>query len=242
LDLFQRFLISAIPTTLLEVIVVLVGNYYLFKNPNAPNANRYLVYFLWFTLLIEILGLYSPLAYFTKYEYFGFVKGTLFERNIWIYNVYTLVSFSFFIYYLMSFVERDFIKKRSNIIIITYLTIGVLNLLFSDVFFKADSIYTVTIGTILLLCSIIIFYFELLRSDKIINLKKYLPVYISIGVLVHYLCVTPLDIFSRYFKANNELFVAVKANFLLATNIFMYSIFIIGFLVCSKGTQYKRDN
>ncbi|MCW8981918.1 MAG: hypothetical protein OQJ83_11085, partial [Altibacter sp.] len=79
----------------------------------------------------------------------------------------------------------------------------------------------------------VLFYFELLRSDMLLQLKHFLPLYISAGVLVFNLCVTPIDIFSEYFK-NNTFLVELKVYVYLYANIFMYSSFIIGFIVCSK--------
>ena len=114
-----------------------------------------------------------------------------------------------------------------------------LNLILSDVFFKEDSVFTAIAGTLLLLLVNVLFYFDLLKSNQILNLKKQLPIYISVGVLVFYLCVTPIDLFSQYFKRVNELFVNVKAIIYIIANILMYTTFTIGFLVCAKN---KKEN
>ncbi len=222
---------------ILEISSGLAGLYYLKKYPNTHKSNTYLVYFLWFTVFVEVIGVYAPLAYFTEYEYFSFVKGTIFEDNYWWYNIYLLLSFNFFLYYFSSFLKRNSMRKIFNILIVSFLFSGLINLSLSDIFFNGYSIYTQVIGTLLILFSIILFYFDLLKSDQIISLKKILPVYISIGVLVYILIGTPLGIYSEYFTSENDLYVKLKGFMLVAINIFMYTFFIIGFLVCAKKNK-----
>ena len=135
----------------------------------------------------------------------------------------------------MSLLKSKAQKKAITLILSIYIIIGVLNLILSDVFFKGDSVFTAIAGTLLLLLVNVLFYFDLLKSNQVLNLKKQLPIYISVGVLVFYLCVTPIDLFSQYFKRVNELFVNVKAIIYIIANILMYTTFIIGFLVCSKN-------
>ena len=109
-----------------------------------------------------------------------------------------------------------------------------INLMLSDIFFNGYSVFTTIVGTLIVLASIFNFYFYLLKSDKIIEFKRYLPVYISIGVLIFYLIGTPLDIYSEYFSTENDLFVKLKGFTLVTINVIMYSTFIIGFIICSK--------
>ncbi len=241
MDYFYQYLITAIPINILEISVAISGSYFLYKNPNTSIINRYLVYFLWFTFFTEMIGKYAAIAYFTNYEYLGFIKDTVFERSFWLYNIYTIISFSFFGYYFTTLLHSDKLKKKFLFINILYLIVGVINLIVSDIFFKGNSVYTSIAGTILFLSIIIFFYFDLLQSDIILDIKKHLPIYISIGVLVYFLCLTPLDIFSQYYKTANKIYVKLRSNIFLFANIFMYSTFIIGFLVCAKGTQDKKE-
>ena len=235
MDLFKLYLITSLPIYLIEIIAAIAGSYYLSKNKDAIIANRYLVYFLWFTVLSETLSKYPSIAYFTNYEYFGFTKDSLFERNYWIGNIYILVSYYFYIYYFSSLLNIEKFRKKWRLINSIYVIIGVIVLFVTDIFFIGHSIYTETVGTILLLIVIITFYFDLLKNDEIIGLKRYLPIYLSIGLLFFTLCTTPLSIFSQYFKSENELFVYVKAYASLFANVIMYLTFTIGFLISAKN-------
>lgn len=234
MEYFFQYLANSLIGYSLELIAALAGIYYLNKKVSLKKSDYFLVYFLWFTFFIEVIGIYAPVAYFSKYEYFGFIKDSVFENNIWLYNIYLLASYSFFIYYFRSFLHKAKEKKVLKISTFLFLVLGSINLLYSGVFFKDYSLFSTIIGSLLVLISVILFYFNILKSDKIINLKKHLPIYISIGVLVFNLSITPLDIFSKYFSEENRLFIEIKTNILIFANIFMYTAFIIGFLVCAK--------
>jgi len=191
------------------------------------------VLFLWITLLVELMGYYAGIAHFTEYKYFAFVKGTLFQSNYWLFNCYTVLSFSFFIYYFRSFLRAASWRLLLAGFLVFFIVSSILSFFITDTFFTSYSQFVSLVGTLLLAISIVLFYFELLRSDILLQLKRFLPLYISVGVLVFNLCITPVDIFSEYFK-NNTFLVELKVYVYLYANIFMYTSFIIGFIVCSK--------
>lgn len=234
LDYFQQYLLNSILNYSLEIAACLAGTYYIFKKKNAPKSNLFFVYFLWFTLVVEIIGAYAPIAYFTNYEYFGFVKDTVYRNSTWLYNIYFLVLYTFTSYYFISILKFFKYIKVLKILLLVFVFIGVGILIISDVFVVKKSLFSSIIGSLLLLLMIVLFYFDLLKSDQIIELKKYLPVYLSAGLLFFTLCTTPLEIFSIYFNVNNDLFIKIRTRILLISNIIMYTTFVIGFLVCSK--------
>ena len=235
LDYLNEYLFKVIPIKALEILAVLAGTYFLRKKPNTLLINKYVVYFLWYTIINEIIATYGVMAYFTNYEYFGFIKGTVFERTYWLYNIYLLLFFSFFIYYFSELLMRNSLKKTIKKVLFLFVIIGVVNLIYDNLLFKDRSLYIVIVGSIFLLITIIVFYFNLLKSDKILNLKKYLPIYVSLAVLVFSLCIPPLEIFGHYFNPENNIYIKLRTSILLFVNIIMYSSFIIGFLVCAKN-------
>jgi len=140
----------------------------------------------------------------------------------------------FFIYYFRHFSLGKKNIRTTNIVILIYLLTSFIYLIYSEMFFKSYSMIVSIVGTLLLLYAIIQFYFNVLKNDIILDLKSYLPIYISVGILVFSLCVAPLDIFFHYFSSENDIFVSLRINILLFANIFMYSTFILGFIICTK--------
>lgn len=223
----------------MELLAALAGTYYINKR-STEKVTKYFVAFLWLTFAVELIGAYPAIAYFSEYKYFSFVKDTPFRANYWLYNCFFLVSYSFYVYYFRSFIKNPMSRLFLKTLIILYVLSGIVNLFVTDVFFRAFSQYLGIVGSLMLLLSIILFFFELLKSDAILKLKKFLPFYISIGVFVFTLCITPLNIFMQHFNipTGDDLFVNLRANVYLYTNIFMYSTFILGFIICSTKKTY----
>lgn len=219
----------------MELLAAIAGTYYL-RQRKATKYDKYLVAFLWFIVIAETVGIYAPAAYFSKYKYFSFVEGTLFTNNYWIFNIVIIASFAFYSLYFRSLLRNGIWKKTLSILVYLYVLASILFLIFTDIYFSGYSKFSSLAGTLLLFISVAVFYFKLLKSDIILNLRYYLPIYISIGVLVFHLCVTPFDILTAYFKADtgNDMFIKLRVNVLLYSNIFMYSTIILGFIVCSR--------
>ena len=223
----------------LELLAFVAGIYYLKKVPATYSWNRYFVYFLGITFLMEFLAIYAVIGYFSEYKYFSWIEGTLIESSNWIYNIYIPFSYIFLQLYFGSLLNNKLIKKVSNALAILF---GVFVIFFyatTGSFFEEQSAYTNFVGTFLVMFGIITYYFELLRSDKILKLTALLPFYFSLGVLVFNLCVTPLSIFSKYFSvaSGNMSYIHLQIQVVLISNIFMYSCFIIGFLLCSRKNK-----
>ena len=202
------------------------------KKPERPVL--WLVIFLWITFLVEILAIYPAIATYSEYEYFSFIEGTNFERNFWLYNIFIPVTFMFYGVYFRHYIRKPKAKLALTILIVLYLISSITVILDSDVFFTGFSQFSLMAGVFLLFVSVGLFYFELLQSDLVLSLWKLLPFYVSVGALVLYLCITPIDIFSKYFKEAYNVFVDIRAKVSLFANIFMYSVIIIGFIVCLK--------
>lgn len=232
----QNFLFYTSPILFAELAAALAGSYYLSTTPHPFKNSAVLVCFLWLTLVVELVGCYAPIAYFSDYNLFGDIKGTVWEGNFWLYNIYTVLSFCFFTHYFISFLRNSTLKIIGISILGVFLMVSIGILSYSDNLFRPTSSVISIFGTLLILLSVMFFYSELLRSDLLLQMKTFLPFYISVGVLVFNLCVTPIEIFSEYFKLGNgnRLFVTLHVKLMLFANIFLYSIFIFGFLLCSR--------
>ncbi|MFT4849224.1 MAG: hypothetical protein ACI83B_001762 [Sediminicola sp.] len=231
------FIISVGPIYVIEILAAIAGTYYVKSSPSLKST-RWLVIFLWVTVLVEFITAYPVIAHYSNYKYFSFVENTPYADNKWIFNIYIILNFTFFIYYCGSYIEGRVIRRFVKYSAILYVISALGYLLITDIYFIETSPFSVIAGTILLFAVIILFYFQLLKSDTIVNLKYFLPFYISIGVLIFNLCITPIDIFSEFYSKKNTLFWEFKNIAYLLLNLSMYSIFILGFIICRKGKSY----
>jgi hypothetical protein len=234
---FLDYIINVGPIYLLEILAAIAGTYYL-KKDSTSRSTRWLVIFLWVTVAVEFTSSYAVIAYFSDYKYFSFVKDTPYADNKWLFNIYIILNFTFFIHYCGSYLKGELIKRIVKYSVISYFLASIGYLLVKDVYFTETSLFSAIVGTLLLFVVIILFYFQLLKSDKILNLKYFLPFYISIGVLMFNLCITPLDIFSEFYSKENIPFWKFKNIVFLLSNLFMYSSFILGFIICRRKKFY----
>ncbi|HET7361312.1 MAG TPA: hypothetical protein VFI78_05195 [Salinimicrobium sp.] len=218
---------------LLEFLAAISGTYYVSKTRKKTIVRKF-VWFLWLTVFVEIVANYASVAYYSDYTYFSFVENTPFEANYWLYNIYSIIAFGVYITFFTVYLKNPRLRKILHTATLIYLIAAVINLFLSDEFFKAYAIFTFFAGTVLVTFSIGAYYFELLRSDRILNFYKLVPFYISVGALVYHLAFVPLVIYSRYFNAENPEFIEIYMNILLGINYFLYSIYILGFLICSR--------
>lgn len=195
---------------------------------------RYFVWFLWFTFFVELTGTYAGVAYYSNYEIFSFVKGTLFAGNYWLYNISSIVAFVMYISLFTSIIKKTRRRKALKLCLLLYVLGCIINLLLTEVYFRAHSTFTFFVGTIIVIVAIGWYYFELLKSNKILAVWTSIPFYISIGALVYHLGFVPLVIYSSYFRNSSPEFVKIYIFILFGINYFLYSLYTLGFLICSR--------
>lgn len=217
-----------------ELIAALAGTFYITKY-RTPKIVRYFVYFLWLNFFVELFGNLPRLI--QQYEYFYFLQDTFLEKNLWLYNTHLLISYSF---YILFFYRNLSFKNFKKIIYYTYsvfIITSILNLLFSGVFFNALSSYSMIFGVLLILISIFFYFYEVLRSDRVLNFGRDLVFYVALGTMVLHLMVTPIIIYGKYNRKINIDYLQIRMIILYGAIIFTYTCYTIGFIVCSRKNK-----
>ena len=222
---------------LIEFIAALAGAYFLLKTPNTENITRLFVYFLWLTVFVEVFGLYSVYAYFSDYKNLEFLKDSPFERNYWLYNSFHVLSFIMYFFFFIFQLNSVKIRRILTFIAVVFTITEIVNLIFSGIFFIAFSAYASVVGTLILIICILAYYYEMLKSNKILGFYKNLAFYVSVGVSIRYLVVTPLFIYSKYFTTASPDFVDLYGLIIIVSNVFMYGMFIIGFIISARQSN-----
>ena len=221
----------------IELIAAIAGLFYI-KKYRDDKLSRYFVLFLWFTVIIEKIGLIRRFIH--KVDSLIHLKGTfLGESNYWLYNPYLIISVVFYIRYLSLNIQSGKFRFTLNLLSILYFVSSIISfLIVDDLFLGSYSAYGFIVGSVLILLSVSLYFYEVLQSDIILNFSKYFPFYVAIGVLVFHLSVTPLFIYSKYYSASkNPEFVKVYTNILMIANIFMYTCYTIGFVICFRKNK-----
>lgn len=237
--MLEYFIRNSLLIYILEIGAAVAGTFYLKRIEDVTSETRLFVYFLWFTVFVETVGIYPSYAYFNDYSTLSFIKDTPFERNYWWYNSFNIIKFNVYFIFFIAQLDSQNKRKIFNACSLFFTFSAVINLLFSGIFFTASSAYTAILGTFLLCFMVMIYFYEMLNGDKILNFYKHIPFYVAIGVLVWHLVVTPLFIYSQYFSSKSPDFVALHTWVLTIMNIYLYGIFIIGFIL-NLGKRHGR--
>lgn len=213
----------------MELIAAVAGSIFLTKTNRENSDYKIFVRFLWSVLLIDILGGYAALAYFSNYELFGFIKGTPFVRNEWYFNIVEVYFILVYTYLFRSQLSGRRMKYLLKWSMIGYLIISVLNMYLSDDFFTGDLMLNDMLGAFLIVLSVFFYFFDMMISDKVLTFYKNLFFYVAIGVTISYLVRVPISIYGAYFNERNDAFLELFYDLVRYTNIFMYSMFAMGF-------------
>ncbi|WP_156888609.1 hypothetical protein [Christiangramia echinicola] len=213
----------------MELIAAVAGSIFLTKTNRENSDYKIFVRFLWSVLLIDILGGYAALAYFSNYELFGFIKGTPFVRNEWYFNIVEVYFILIYTYLFRSQLSGRRMKYLLKWSMMGYLIIAVLNMYLSDDFFTGDLMLNDMLGAFLIVLSVFFYFFDMMISDKVLTFYKNLFFYVAIGVTISYLVRVPISIYGAYFNERNDAFLELFYDLVRYTNIFMYSMFAMGF-------------
>lgn len=240
--LLDQLIDSFFRAFLWEFIAALAGGYYLLRTNNIPSIHKIFVWFLWLTLLVDTSGFYNVAAYYSGYEYFSFIKGTRYVHTYWLFNPYHLIAYAAFQSFFITQINSERIRKILWAITIVFIISAILNLILSGIFFISYSAFTAIGGTVILVLWIGLFFYQILRSNRILNFYKDLGFYIAIGALIWHVSITPLFIYNKFGIMNTSPeFVNFYKILLSIMNAFMYLSFAAGFLIVSqKGRSSQR--
>ncbi len=231
MEFFYKYIL---PISVIEVIAAIVGTYYLI-NKKVKGVDKWIVYYLWLVILVESYGFIVAFGMHTKYEYFGFLENSFFGRGRWAYNIFTFVHYTILIFYFLKFLKDSYIKMVIKVLFVVFAIGSTYFLTNLEYLISLNISFLSMFGSFLLLITILLFFLNVLRGDKILNLKRYFPFYVAVGFLFFILCTTPIDIYFKHYDIiENRMFVNLRANVYLYVNLFLYSLLTLGFIVCSR--------
>ncbi|MCT8340858.1 hypothetical protein MG296_12395 [Flavobacteriaceae bacterium TK19130] len=174
---------------------------------------KYLPWLLTYVILNELFGR-------QVYEWFG--------NNIVLYNVYNIIYYLYFYFVFWNVSRRSDFRNWIVASIAVYCTASFINPFISD-FRTQTQLLAYILGACILIFCIILYYIELLSSSKILNIKRELLFWISVGLLLFYVGYIPIKLTRHYFTSSVDLYVTLL-NVQRILVIIMNSCFIIGFV------------
>lgn len=215
---------------ILELIAALTASFYYYKTKD--HSFKTFVWYLWLIVIVETLGLYGYVLQ-NNYDnsWFIWLKNSVFCSNVWLFNIYGILALILLGLFYIRNLKDTFSKNVIKAIVLISTFFALIYFLVTNGFFEKTIPYHFTIQTFAVFIFVILYFRELIKSDELLEFYKSYLFYISLGLMLWYLCVTPLFIFDGYFYAINKEFVVFRKNYLLTFNILLYSCYIFAFFL-----------
>ncbi|RZS98921.1 hypothetical protein EV197_0122 [Aquimarina brevivitae] len=205
-------------------------------------------------LLFELLALITAVIYFYKYKntalrYFllllayiflndslgMFVREYITDYNAVLYNSYYVINFSFWFLLYRYYLKITFNKKIVLSFFLIYIISFIINGFFENYLIDYQRLPYI-IAALFLIITIVIYFIEVLNSQKVLHTKNNLLFWISVGLLIYYVGNLPFRILRNYYIQLADATILFLVNFVLT--VVLNSCFIIGFIWSNKKQQF----
>ena len=178
---------------------------------------KYFLVLIWYDVATELIA--------------PFYSSHISHNNILIFNIYRFVEFSFYFLLYQNLVTNLRVKKIIKVFFGIYLVFVIINLFIQDLVYEYFS-NTYYIGASLIIISIILYFSEILNSEKIINITRMFSFWISIAVFMLYITTVPFKAISKYYENSPDIPYIYVVNILVV--LIFYLIISIGLLWSKK--------
>ena len=180
---------------------------------------RYFLFVIWYSIANEVFAMY-------------YVKH-INENNLVLFNVNKVLEFSFYLFLYRSLVETKIHKKIITAIIGLYYLSVLINCFFQNFLYEYFS-NTYFVGAVFIISSIVMYFSEILNSEKIIYINRTFIFWLSIAVFLLYITSIPFKVIMNYYQESSVLPVIYLANFAV---VFIFCILISIGLIWSKAEK-----
>ena len=201
------------------LLSAIIGTIYHKRTKNTPL--RYLVFYLWFVVLVEIV------AYFLAVKY---------RNNIWWYNIDSNLEKIFYLSLFYQYINNATVKKILIFSAVIFEIFFIVFYVFYSGGWSFSQSFANSFGGLLVIIAIFIFLIELFQSDKVLYMQEYMIFWVSIGLLIYLIVAMPLNITYYYLqREGNSMPSLLYIQHIVI--LMMYPLFIYGYIWSKK--QYK---
>ncbi|WP_346882504.1 hypothetical protein [uncultured Algibacter sp.] len=201
-------------------------------------AAKYFIYFLVYLTICDFLNYYT--VYVRPNKFLNALIGTKFEKNYWwstlFWNIGAIMFFSLYYNKILKIAVHKTIVKYAGYAFLLFAIIYIA-LHFDAYFYKFFPIISILGAIVILLCAIL-YFIEILNTDKILTFYRSLNFYISFAIFIWWLIITPIVFYDIYFVYEigksyiDSSFAFLRRFIYLFLNIFMYSTFTFALIWC----------
>lgn len=193
---------------LMEIVVAIVGTMTYFKYRH--NNLRYFLLYLWGIVVLELLG--------------NIMQGHLDSSNLWLYNLFIILEFPLLVLWYRSFIASARVRRVLLYLVSLFLVLAVINTLVIQSIWEVFQSFNFIAGAISLIVAIILYFNEVLHTERILVIQRGLLFWVSVGFLFFYASVIPIMIIGNVLHHDGW----VYNLFMLILNIILHICFLIG--------------
>lgn len=193
---------------LVQIITSLLSLFFYLKN-----RTKFMLLLTCLTVLTAMVEVYGEYTVFTG------------KSSFFLYHIFSLIQFSIIFFIYLSLNKIRTLNKLFYLLHFFFFSFWVIIFFRNDLFF-----YLIILGAFNTSVYVLFYLRSILMSDKILNYRKLLPFWVSVGLLVFYLPSIPFFTLFGQMK-NRGLF------FILNILVILMNVFIIYGLLCSKKEQ-----
>lgn len=221
------------PYTILifEIIAAITGTIYLYKTP-VQKTTRYLVYFLWLTVIIECFFATVKWCIF-HFESLYHLKNSLLIQNYWAYNIYMIISGLFYIYYFEQSIISPKIKTVLKIMMIIFFCSYCTSLVVTGTYFNSIQLYPEILVSLFILIAVFLYLYDMIQDD-VISSPLNLHLFIGFGIIVFHLLFVLLLLYGNMGASSYNTTSFFKI-FLTIACVLLYGFYTAGFIICLRG-------
>ncbi|EDP69777.1 hypothetical protein FBALC1_09607 [Flavobacteriales bacterium ALC-1] len=218
-----------------EFIAAITGIIFYRKYKNT--FAKYFIYFLVYAFFVDLLGNYPRYLY--NMDLFHLIKGTLIEENYWWFTIFWWIGLSSFMAFLnYKFIEKTMYKRVLKLFYYIYILqaiiYGILN--FKQLF-EPTVTFIVIVSVWMISVTVVLYFLEILQSNRIIDFYKSIYFYINTSVLMWTIVVTPVAFYEIYFDSADWNYVILKWQIFLSVNIIFYLTLTLALIFCKPETK-----
>lgn len=205
--------------TYFQIVTAIAGTlcYYKYKNTYL----KFFLCLLWYIVINEFSA-----RYYTR---------NVSVYNAFFYNIFQVISFTTYVLLFKSALKNLNSKKIISILLVLYYLSYIFNLLFINDFQTEYFSNSYIVGASVIVITILLYFYEILNSDKVILINKMLIFWIGIGLLLLFIPNIPFHVIRKYYKSSPTIPYIYTVNYFL---VFIYNLIIIsGFLWTSKRQE-----
>ena len=205
----------------LALATALVGTF-LYPHYKDTKA-KYFIWIIWYGVITEFVGEHY-------YKWFDQHNSQI------IYNLYTLVSITFFLWWFRTLLTSTKRKAFVKYFIFVFWIVNIVNAIsLLNVLYQSTR-YAYVIGVIFLVITICYFFIEMFNKEVVLKIRDSMYFWFALGVLLFFATFLPFYV-TTFFFAKDAISIVPLYVAVFTLNFVMNTCFVIGFLKAKNSAK-----